>query len=100
MHKPHDQAEFFRLLAKVFYYMVSGKSHIGYLCNNIGNPLSLKPVRPSCQVELMVLGDESIWLYCGESIVKKEFGGEFRGGLGWGIRYIRARKYGNWFMRY
>jgi hypothetical protein len=34
-------------------------------------------------------------LYCGESIVEKEFGGEFRGGLGWGIRYIGARKHGN-----
>lgn len=31
MRDPHDQAGFFKLIAKLFYYLVSGKSHVGYL---------------------------------------------------------------------
>jgi hypothetical protein len=36
MRKPMHQVEFFKL-AMLFNYMVSGKSHIGYLCNKLGN---------------------------------------------------------------
>lgn len=38
MRKPENQAEFFRLLSTLFYYMVSGKSHIAYLANEEWNP--------------------------------------------------------------
>jgi len=45
MRKPTDQAAFFRLLVDLFNYMVSGKSHIGYLNNNPSNPYVLRPVK-------------------------------------------------------
>ena len=35
MYQPLEQAKFFVLLAKLFNYMVSGKSHIGILCNAV-----------------------------------------------------------------
>jgi len=44
MKSPQDQAQFFRLLVQLLNYMTSGKSHIGYLCNNPGNPCAVKPV--------------------------------------------------------
>ena len=43
MRKPNDQAECFTLLAKVFSYLVSGKSRVGYLSNNPGNPFVRAP---------------------------------------------------------
>jgi hypothetical protein len=45
MHKPAHQAEFFTLLATLFNYMVSGKSHIGFLSNNLGNIYAQEPVQ-------------------------------------------------------
>jgi len=44
MRKAQYQSAFYRLLAKLFWYLVSGKSHIGYLCNCPGNPFIAKPV--------------------------------------------------------
>jgi hypothetical protein len=44
MRHPIEQAAFFTLLAKLFNYMVSGNSYIGYLCNNKGNKFVPKPV--------------------------------------------------------
>jgi hypothetical protein len=48
MRNPTHQAEFFKLLATLFNYMVSGKSHIGFLSNNLGNIYAQEPVRMSC----------------------------------------------------
>jgi hypothetical protein len=33
MKKAEDQAAFYRLLAKLVWYLGSGKSHVGYQCN-------------------------------------------------------------------
>jgi hypothetical protein len=38
MRNPKHQANFFKLLAKVLYYMVSGNSDIGYLAKDEWNP--------------------------------------------------------------
>jgi hypothetical protein len=38
MRQPKHQAEFFKLLAKILYYMVSGNSDIGYLAKDEWNP--------------------------------------------------------------
>jgi hypothetical protein len=38
MRHPKHQADFFKLLAKVLYYMVSGNSDIGYLSKDEWNP--------------------------------------------------------------
>jgi hypothetical protein len=38
MRKPENQAEFFKLLSTLFYYMISGKSHIAYLADEEWNP--------------------------------------------------------------
>jgi len=54
MKSPQDQAQFFRLLVKLLNYMTSGKSHIGYLCNNPGNPCAVRPVF-SLQFELLMV---------------------------------------------
>lgn len=35
MYRPKEQMKFFVLLAKLFNYMASGKSHIGILCNTV-----------------------------------------------------------------
>jgi len=44
MRKAEDQSAFYQLLAKLFWYLASGKSHVGYLCNCPGNPFVAKPV--------------------------------------------------------
>jgi len=44
MRKAEDQSAFYRLLAKLFWYFASGKSHVGYLCHCPGNPFVAKPV--------------------------------------------------------
>ena len=31
MKKPRHQADFFKLLSKLFYYLIQGSSHVGYL---------------------------------------------------------------------
>jgi hypothetical protein len=38
MRRPAHQAEFFKLLATLLYYMASGKSSIGYLAKDEWNP--------------------------------------------------------------
>jgi hypothetical protein len=52
-----DQAEFFTLLAKLFNYMVSGKSHIGFLSNNLGNIYAQEPVCISYLILIPGKGD-------------------------------------------
>jgi hypothetical protein len=37
MRFPKHQAEFFNLLSTVFYYLISGKSHVGYLAQDEWN---------------------------------------------------------------
>jgi hypothetical protein len=44
MRKAEDQAALYRLLAKLLWYLGSGKSHVGYLCNCPGNPFVAKQV--------------------------------------------------------
>ena len=44
MRKAEDQGAFYRLLAKLLWYLGSGKSHIGYLCNCPHNPFVAKAV--------------------------------------------------------
>jgi hypothetical protein len=44
MKKAEDQAAFYRLLAKLLWYLASGKSHVGYLCNCPRNPFVAKSV--------------------------------------------------------
>lgn len=58
MRKPSHQAAFFRLLAKLFIYMASGNSHIGFLCNNKGNPFVKGEVGffSDCQVLILETG--------------------------------------------
>jgi hypothetical protein len=38
MRQPKQQAEFFKLLSTLFYYMISGESNIGYLAKDEWNP--------------------------------------------------------------
>jgi len=44
MRKAEDQAAFYRLLVKLLWYLGSGKSHVGYLCNCPRNPFVAKLV--------------------------------------------------------
>jgi len=44
MRKAEDQAAFYHLLAKLFWYLGSGNSHVGYLCNCPLNPFVVKLV--------------------------------------------------------
>ena len=44
MRKAEDQSAFYRLLAKLLWYLGSGKSHVGYLCNCPRNPFVVKSV--------------------------------------------------------
>jgi hypothetical protein len=44
MKKAEDQSAFYRLLAKLLWYLGSGKSHVGYLCNCPRNPFVAKLV--------------------------------------------------------
>ena len=43
MRNPTDQASCFILLAKLFCYLASGKSHVGYLSNNPRNVFVYTP---------------------------------------------------------
>jgi len=38
------QADLYRVLAKVLWYLASGKSHVGYLANVPSNPFVVKAV--------------------------------------------------------
>jgi hypothetical protein len=38
MRHPQHQADFFRQLSKVLYYMISGHSNVGYLAKDEWNP--------------------------------------------------------------
>jgi hypothetical protein len=44
LKKAQDQSAFYRLLAKLLWYLGSGKSHVGYLCNYPRNPFVAKLV--------------------------------------------------------
>ena len=44
MRKQTDQADFFTLMCSLFAYIVSGKSHVGPMSNNPGNPFVTVPV--------------------------------------------------------
>jgi hypothetical protein len=44
MKKAEDQGAFYRLLAKLLWYLKSGKRHVGYLCNRPHNPFVTKSV--------------------------------------------------------
>ena len=44
MKKPEDQAKFYVQLTKLLWYLSSGKSHVGYLCNSPRNPFAPKLV--------------------------------------------------------
>ena len=44
LKKAEDQAAFYRLVAKLLWYLASGKSHVGYLCNCPENPFAVKSV--------------------------------------------------------
>jgi hypothetical protein len=57
MKKAEDQAAFYRLLAKLLWYLGSGQSHIGYLCNCPGNPFVVKPVLHSHPLLMIATGD-------------------------------------------
>jgi hypothetical protein len=52
MKRPQDQAEFFVLLSKLLYYIVTGKSNIGFLANENWNPFadSTKHKPQVCQI--------------------------------------------------
>ena len=39
-----DQANLYRVLAKLLWYLSSGKSHVGYLTNSPSNPFVAKEV--------------------------------------------------------
>ena len=44
MKNATDQASFYRLLSKLLWYLASGKSHVGYLCNCRENQFVAKSV--------------------------------------------------------
>jgi len=44
LKKAEDQSVFYHLLAKLLWYLGSGKSHVGYLCNCPHNPFVVKLV--------------------------------------------------------
>lgn len=52
MKKVEDQAAFYRVLNHLLWYLVSGKSHVGYLCNCPKNPFVAKPVYTVCIIRL------------------------------------------------
>lgn len=52
MRHTAERVELFTLLAKLLWYLVSGKSHVGYLFNHNDNPLHKIVVR--CSLELIV----------------------------------------------
>jgi hypothetical protein len=48
MRHPQHQADFFRLLSRILYYMISGNSNVGYLAKDEWNPYynGVPPVSP------------------------------------------------------
>jgi len=44
MKNAADQAAFYQLVAKLLWYLASGESHVGYLCNCPRNPFVTNPV--------------------------------------------------------
>ncbi len=44
LKKPEDQAAFYHLVAKLLWFLASGKSHVGYLHNCPENPFAMKSV--------------------------------------------------------
>jgi hypothetical protein len=44
LKKAEDQAAFYRLVAKLLWYLASGKNHVGYLNNCPENPFAVKSV--------------------------------------------------------
>lgn len=44
MKRVEDQSAFYRLLTDLLWYLVSGNSHVGYLCNCPRNPFVAKMV--------------------------------------------------------
>jgi len=48
MKNAEDQASFYRLLAKLLWYLGSANSHAGYLCNCPKNPFVAKLVCSHC----------------------------------------------------
>ena len=46
MKYPEDQAAFYRVLTKLLWYLGSEKSHVGYLCRCLRNPLVMNSVLP------------------------------------------------------
>jgi hypothetical protein len=57
MKKAEDQAAFYRLLAKLLWYLASGKSHVGYLCNC---PRNLFVVKPVYTLSFSILSDDNL----------------------------------------
>ena len=53
MKNAEDQAKFYCLLAKLLWYLRSGNSHVGYLCNCPKNPFVAKLVCSRGVLELM-----------------------------------------------
>lgn len=41
LRQPNERADIFTLLAKLIWYLVSGKSHVGYLHNHPDNPIHI-----------------------------------------------------------
>jgi hypothetical protein len=39
MRDTKDRVELFVLIAKLLWYLISGRSHVGYLYNYVDNPL-------------------------------------------------------------
>jgi hypothetical protein len=58
MRNSNDQAECFALLAKVFLYLASGKSHVSYLLNNLGNAFVWDPQMVLFLIILKIMVDE------------------------------------------
>jgi hypothetical protein len=46
LRKANERAEIFTLLAKLFWYLISGKSHAGYLFNYSDNPIHIAVCSP------------------------------------------------------
>jgi hypothetical protein len=55
MRHPQHQADFFRLLSRILYYMISGNSNIGYLAKDEWNPYynGITPVSLLRGIDLM-----------------------------------------------
>jgi hypothetical protein len=58
MRQPKRQAEFFKLLSRLLYYMVSGNSNIGYLAKDEWNPYF--KAKKNLQVSLALVFADSL----------------------------------------